>query len=63
MVPNVADLSSPELYINRELSQLEFCRRVMAQSMDEEVPLLERLRFLCIASSVIDEFFEISKGL
>ena len=53
------DLSNPELYINRELSQLEFMRRVVAQSVDETVPLLERLRFLCIASSVLDEFFEI----
>lgn len=52
-------LDSPELYINRELSQLEFMRRVIAQSQDERVPLLERLRFLCIASSVLDEFFEI----
>ncbi|MEM7079605.1 MAG: polyphosphate kinase 1 [Pseudomonadota bacterium] len=53
------DLSRPELYINRELSQLEFMRRVIAQSVDENVPLLERLRFLTIASSVLDEFFEI----
>ena len=52
-------LSNPELYINRELSQLEFTRRVIAQSKDGSVPLLERLRFLCIASQVLDEFFEI----
>jgi len=52
-------LTKPELYINRELSLLEFNRRVLAQSKDESVPLLERLRFLCIASSVLDEFFEI----
>lgn len=53
------EFDNPELYINRELSQLEFMRRVVAQASDETVPLLERLRFLCIASSVLDEFFEI----
>jgi polyphosphate kinase len=53
------DLTSPELYVNRELAQLEFNKRVLAQAKDESVPLLERLRFLCIASSVLDEFFEI----
>lgn len=53
------NFSSPELYINRELSQLEFMRRVVAQSRDENIPMLERLRFLCIASLVLDEFFEI----
>ena len=53
------DLTNPDLYINRELSQLEFMRRVVAQANDSTVPLLERLRFLCIASSVLDEFFEI----
>ena len=52
-------LNNPELYINRELSMLEFHRRVLAQAKDEAVPLLERLRFLCISSSVLDEFFEI----
>lgn len=53
------ELNNPELYINRELSLLEFNRRVLAQAQDEGTPLLERLRFLCIASSVLDEFFEI----
>ena len=49
----------PNLYLNRDLSQLEFNRRVVAQAEDESLPLLERLRYLCIGSSNLDEFFEI----
>ncbi len=52
-------IADPKLFLNRELSQLEFNRRVLAQAEDTEVPLLERLRFLCIVSSNLDEFFEI----
>ena len=47
------------LYINRELSLLEFHKRVLAQALDPELPLLERLRFLCIICTNLDEFFEI----
>ena len=53
------NLKLPELYINRELSQLEFNRRVLAQAEDPDNPLLERLKFLTITSTNIDEFFEI----
>jgi polyphosphate kinase len=50
---------SKQYFLNRELGQLEFNRRVFAQAQDERVPLLERLRYLCIVSSNLDEFFEI----
>ncbi len=53
------DLSHPDLYINRQLSLLAFNERVLAQAADARTPLLERLKFLCIASSNLDEFFEI----
>ncbi len=46
-------------FLNRELCQLEFNRRVLAQAEDTSVPLLERLKYLCIVSSNLDEFFEI----
>jgi len=46
-------------FLNRELGILEFQRRVLAQAEDPAVPILERLRFLCIVSSNLDEFFEI----
>jgi polyphosphate kinase len=52
-------LDDPALYLNRELSQLAFNQRVLAQAKEVEHPLLERLRFLCITSSNMDEFFEI----
>ncbi len=46
-------------FLNRELAQLAFNDRVLAQAEDEHVPLLERLRFICIVSNNLDEFFEI----
>jgi polyphosphate kinase len=49
----------PRYFLNRELGQLEFNRRVLAQAEDSSIPLLERLKFLCIVSSNLDEFFEI----
>ncbi|OIP09140.1 MAG: RNA degradosome polyphosphate kinase [Betaproteobacteria bacterium CG2_30_68_42] len=50
---------APEHFLNRELSLLAFNRRVLAQAADAAAPLLERLRFACIVSSNLDEFFEI----
>ena len=49
----------PRNYINRELSWLEFNQRVLDEALDPKTPLLERLKFFCIASSNLDEFFEI----
>ena len=53
------DLSSPEFFFNRELSHLQFNIRVLEQALDESHPLLNRLMFLCIFSSNLDEFFEV----
>ena len=52
-------ISDPKLFINRGLSWLEFNQRVLDQALDKENPLLERLKFLCIVSSNLDEFFEV----
>lgn len=53
------ELGDPSHFINRGLSWLEFNQRVLAQALDKENPLLERLKFLCIVSSNLDEFFEV----
>jgi len=51
------DLWAPELYLNRELTWLEFNRRVLHEARDPRTPLLERVKFLAIVSSNLDEFF------
>ena len=56
---DMLDLKQPELYNNRELSLIEFNRRVLALAEDETIPLLERLQYLCISSTNLDEFFEV----
>ncbi|HJW84496.1 MAG TPA: polyphosphate kinase 1 [Anaerolineae bacterium] len=52
-----AGLDDPKLYLNRELSLLEFFRRVLEEAQDKANPLLERVKFLAIVGSVLDEFF------
>ncbi len=62
--PTIPSVPVPDasLYANRELSQLDFNFRVLAQAQDPAVPLLERLKFLCISCTNLDEFFEIRGG-
>lgn len=55
--PPRIDLNDPALYLNRELSLMEFQRRVYEEAQDERAPLLERIKFLSIVSSNLDEFF------
>ena len=55
----VADFEKPEYYTNRELSWLDFNSRVLYEARDKSLPFLERLKFLSITSSNLDEFFMI----
>src|SRR6476620_2375734 len=54
-----AESPKAAIFLDRELSQLMFNRRVLAQADDKRIPLLERLRYLCIVSNNLDEFFEV----
>src|SRR5881227_2307982 len=58
-VPTTNRFSDPRNFINRELSWLEFNRRVLEEAQDPIQPLIERVKFLTIFSSNLDEFFEI----
>ncbi|MFA9412688.1 MAG: RNA degradosome polyphosphate kinase, partial [Deltaproteobacteria bacterium] len=51
------DLDAPEYYLNRELTWLTFVKRVLHEAEDSRTPLLERVKFLAITSSILDEFF------
>src|SRR3982074_38246 len=54
-----AESPKADIFLDRELSQLMFNRRVLAQAEDKRIPLLERLRYLCIVSNNLDEFFAV----
>ena len=60
--PPANALEDPTLYLNRELSWLEFNRRVLEEAQDSGVPMLERLKFLAIFGANLDEFFMVRVG-
>lgn len=60
--PVAINLDDPALYINRELTWLEFNRRVLEEALDPSVPLMERMKFLAIFSGNLDEFFMVRVG-
>lgn len=60
--PEHIDLDDPKLYINRELGMLEFQRRVLDEAIDQSNPLLERVKFLAILGSNLEEFFMVRVG-
>src|SRR5689334_21564713 len=62
MTPAGTPLDDPSLYFNRELSWLEFNSRVLEEAQSDSVPLLERLKFLAIFESNLDEFFMVRVG-
>lgn len=62
MSEQIYNISDEKLYRNRELSWLDFNRRVLAQAQDETIPILERLKFTYIFSNNLDEFYMIRIG-
>lgn len=59
IVPNI---SRPKIFVNRELSWMEFNLRVLSESLNPKIPLMERLKFLSIYFSNLDEFFMVRVG-